>query len=157
MWTKRAHISCIFVIAQNVEKKFLHKECRENIYKHFCFLNFQKIQICEFLLGFSETCRKNSAITPNGLIVEYGDFSGIIVKSYLVYIYIKNVCLSVLYAFWHRMYELVEPNFLRTILSLRRRSTTTFYRKNLRPPPAKDPSVYLTNQIAAFSSIGKII
>ena len=68
---------------------------------------------------------------------------------FLKYIYIKKkVCFFVIYAFRYDTSNCIA-NFSGTILSSRRTWPATFSRKNVAPPLATGPSVYLTDTIAA--------
>ncbi len=68
-----------------------------------------------------------------------------------------SVCLSVCSLCISTPYEQMQPNFAGYTLSSRGRSTTTFYQRKIDPPPAKGRTMYLTNEIAAFGSIGEVL
>jgi hypothetical protein len=72
-------------------------------------------------------------------------------------IYIKkNICLSVLYAFRHRTSK-CNQTLQGILFHPEEGQRLLFTEEKIDPPPAKGWTMYLTNEIAAFGSIGEIL
>ena len=54
-------------------------------------------------------------------------------------------------------YDQMQPNFLQTPLSTRKRSIATFFPAKIDPSLEKCQPTFLTNQIAVFSSVGELL
>jgi hypothetical protein len=65
------------------------------------------------------------------------------------------VCLSVRYAFRHRTSKCNQT--LQGILFRPEEGQRLLFIKKIYPPPAKGRTMYLTNEIAAFGSIGEVL